>query len=162
LTSQSLKTRFCIGLLVTVIGGYWDAVWHLEGYAAQEGFLTPAHATIYGGVLLMIITSIQWHKTSSVNLATLDPWSRYGFLAGSLLMAGGGAWDFAYHSIHGFVDVVAWTPPHLTVTAGFVVVFATAVKTLWHDAATLVRTSLTLTAFLFAALWATVVTLSLF
>jgi hypothetical protein len=153
-------------MLVTLLGAYWDAWFHLTGLAAKEGFFTPAHATIYGGVTVMALSAYVYvRKPKFLSfLPTLElkgvNFTKWPLYLGIALMAGGGAWDFAYHSIHGFVDVAAWTPPHLTVTLGFVVLMGSAVLQFWKSSNLKIRSILVTCVLLFAALWITVIALS--
>jgi hypothetical protein len=156
---------FCIALLVTLIGAYWDAWYHLTGLAAKEGFFTPAHATIYGGVTVMAFSTYLYVKKPSLfsflpRLELKIRLVKWPFSLGIALMAGGGAWDFTYHSIHGFIDVVAWTPPHLTVTAGFVILMASAFAQFWKNSNGSIKSILVTSVLLFVALWATVISLT--
>jgi hypothetical protein len=152
------RVPFATGMLVTLIGGYADAWWHLSGLAVKEGFFTPAHATIYGGVLVMILSVYFLQKKK---LALDVKFNRKILVAGLFLMSAGGAWDFVYHSIHGFVDVVAWTPPHLTVTAGFVVLMIGSIIQFGKNSSKYVRSALMSSALLFVALWITVIALTI-
>ncbi len=112
---------FAFGMLMTITGAFADAYWHLTGLAAREGFFTPAHATIYSGATVMLASTLFLDVSARVKNV---------LRVGGLMVVLGGIWDFSWHSIHGFVDVVAWTPPHLTVTAGFVVLLATGITKL--------------------------------
>lgn len=76
------------------------------------------------------------------------------------MIIAGGVWDFWYHSAHGFVDVVAWTPPHLTVTSGFVILLITGIAKL-KDGGRFPKLAFRLTAGLFVVLWSFVVVLTL-
>ncbi len=138
-------------MLMTIVGAFADAYWHLTGLAASEGFFTPAHATIYGGATVMLASTVFLGASTRVKSM---------LRAGGLLVIGGGVWDFLYHSAHGFVDVVAWTPPHLTVTVGFVVLVATGITKLrgggWFP-----DLAFRLTAGLFVVLWGFVIALTL-
>jgi hypothetical protein len=148
---------FSVSMLVTLIGAYADAVFHLTGIAAKEGFFTPAHAAIYTGVLTMILGVYHLQKHRLILPVTFNTFvAKFGLF----LMSAGGAWDFAYHSIYGFTDIVAWTPPHLTVTAGFAVLMVSAVIQFGKNSNVFVKTTLTSSVLLFVALWTTVVVLS--
>ena len=142
-------TWFSLGMLITVVGAFADAYWHLTGLAAKEGFFTPAHGTIYSGVTIMLASTF-FLKTSNRVRHILQ-------LAGAVVAAGG-AWDFWWHSTYGFVDVVAWTPPHLTVTAGFVILLVTGIARL--NTGTFPRLAFRTTAALFVILWGFVVILT--
>jgi len=109
-------TMFSIGMLMTIVGAFADAYYHLTGLAAQEGFLTPAHGTIYSGATIMLVSTL---------FLSIDKRAQRTLQLGGLVVVGGGVWDFSWHSVHGFVDVVAGTPPHLTVTAGFLILLVT-------------------------------------
>ncbi len=54
--------------------------------------------------------------------------------------------------INGFIDVVAWTAPHLTVTAGFIVLLSAGIVTFWNKSGRLVKASLGSSVALFVAL----------
>jgi len=163
--SIDFRYPFCIAMLVTLVGAYADAWYHLTGLAAKEGFFTPAHATIYGGVTVMgLCAYIYAMKPKFLSfLPALElkiRFVKWPLYLGIALMALGGAWDFTYHSIHGFIDVAAWTPPHLTVTAGFVVLMGSSFVQFWKSSTFKIRTILVLCVLLFIALWATVIALS--
>jgi len=100
---------FAFGMLMTIVGAFADAYWHLTGFAAREGFFTPAHATIYSGATIMLASTL---------FLDVSPAAKNTLRVGGIVVIAGGIWDFWYHSVHGFIDVVAWTPPHMTVTAG--------------------------------------------
>jgi hypothetical protein len=156
--SRDFRVPFSAGMLITLVGAYADTYYHLSGLAAKEGFFTPAHATLYGGVFIMLLSTILWRKKKlflkgvSINRNVLS--------VGLFLMVAGGAWDFVYHSIHGFVDVVAWTPPHLTVTAGFVILMIAAVVQFGRRSGLFLKSALASSVLLFVALWATVIVLT--
>lgn len=141
---------FSFGMLVTVVGAFADAYWHLTGLAAREGFFTPAHGTIYSGVTIMPASTIFLQTSRNVKLILAS--------AGATV-ALGGLWDFWWHSTYGFVDVVAWTPPHLTVTVGFFVLLATGTVKL-NDGGSFPRIAFRVTLGLFIVLWSFVIGLS--
>jgi hypothetical protein len=169
-TSIDFRYPFCTAMLVTLLGAYADAWYHLTGLAAKEGFFTPAHATIYGGVTVMAICSYVYIKKPGLRFLGFLPgvrleleieFVRWPLYLGIALMALGGAWDFTYHSIHGFIDIAAWTPPHLTVTAGFVVLMGSSFVQFWKSSDFKIRSLLLACVALFIALWATVIALSI-
>ncbi len=51
------RIPFGAGMLVTLIGAFWDAWRHLNGLATSESlrnpFVNPAHGMIYGGATIM-------------------------------------------------------------------------------------------------------------
>src|SRR5713226_5707389 len=155
--SNDFRVPFCMGILVTLIGAYSDAYYHLEGFAATEGFFTPAHGVLYTGVLIIFLLR---EKRLVLPIEIGQRGQNVMFL-GILIMLGGAVWDFIYHSINGFIDVVAWTPPHLTVTAGFIVLLSTGIVTFWNRSGSMVKASLGSSVALFAALWITVLWLTL-
>ncbi len=144
-------TSFSAAMLITVVGAFADAYWHLTGLAAKEGFFTPAHATIYSGVTVMLVCTLFLKVSTRVKQVLLS--------AGAII-AVGGVWDFWWHSTHGFVDVVAWTPPHLTVTAGFLVLLITGLAKL--NTSRFPRIAFRTTLALFVVLWSFVIVLTLF
>lgn len=142
---------FAFGMLMTITGAFADAYWHLTGLAASEGFFTPAHATIYAGATIMLATTLFLGVSARVKAV---------LRIGGVMIIAGGVWDFWYHSAHGFVDVVAWTPPHLTVTSGFVILLITGIAKL-KDGGRFPKLAFRLTAGLFVVLWSFVVVLTL-
>ncbi|HUI00122.1 MAG TPA: hypothetical protein VLU99_02055 [Nitrososphaerales archaeon] len=142
---------FAFGMLMTIAGAFADAYWHLTGLAAKEGFFTPAHATIYSGATIMLASTLFLDVSSRVKNV---------LRVGGVVVIAGGVWDFWYHSVHGFVDVVAWTPPHLTVTAGFVILLATGITKL-KGGGRFPDLAFRVTAGLFVVLWSFVVALTL-
>ncbi len=142
---------FAFGMLMTITGAFADAYWHLTGLAASEGFFTPAHATIYSGATIMLASTLFLDVSSRVKNV---------LRSGGLMVVFGGVWDFWYHSVNGFVDVVAWTPPHLTVTLGFVVLLITGITKL-KGGGRFPNLAFRLTAGLFIVLWSFVVVLTL-
>jgi hypothetical protein len=144
------QTAFSLGMLVTVVGAFADAYWHLTGLAAREGFFTPAHATIYSGVTVMLVSTLFLRVTGRVKQVLL--------VAGAFITAGG-IWDFWWHSTYGFIDVVAWTPPHLTVTAGFLALLITGLMKL--NTGWFTRLAFRATLGLFVILWSFVIVLAL-
>ena len=142
---------FSFGMLVTVVGAFADAYWHLTGLAAKEGFFTPAHGTIYSGVTIMLVSTFFLDVGGSVKLVLR--------VAGATV-AFGGLWDFWWHSTYGFVDVVAWTPPHLTVTAGFFVLLIAGIAKL-KSGGRFPKVAFRVTLGLFIVLWSFVIGLTL-
>ncbi len=144
-------TSFSLAMLITVVGAFADAYWHLTSLAAKEGFFTPAHATIYSGVTIMLVSTLFLKVSTRVKQVLLS--------AGAIITVGG-VWDFWWHSTYGFVDVVAWTPPHLTVTAGFLVLLITGLAKL--NGGRFPRIAFRATLALFVVLWSFVIVLTLF
>jgi hypothetical protein len=144
-------TLFSFGMLVTVVGAFADAYWHLTGLAAKEGFFTPAHGTIYSGVTIMLVSTFFLDVSRNVKLV---------LRAAGATVALGGLWDFWWHSTYGFVDVVAWTPPHLTVTAGFLVLLVAGIAKL-KDGGRFPKVAFRVTLGLFVVLWGFVIGLTL-
>lgn len=142
---------FAFGMLITITGAFADAYWHLTGLAASEGFFTPAHATIYTGAMIMLASTLFLGASARVKAV---------LRTGGVMVIAGGVWDFWYHSVHGFVDVVAWTPPHLTVTSGFVILLIAGITKL-KDGGRFPYLAFRLTAGLFVVLWSFVVVLTL-
>lgn len=142
---------FAFGMLMTIVGAFADAYWHLTGLAAREGFFTPAHATIYSGATMMLASTLFLDVSSRVKNV---------LRAGGVVVIVGGMWDFWYHSVHGFIDVVAWTPPHLTVTVGFVILLVTGIARL-KDGGRFPNMAFRVTAALFIVLWSFVLALTL-
>jgi hypothetical protein len=141
---------FSFGMLITVVGAFADAYWHLTGLAAKEGFFTPAHGTIYGGVTIMLVNTIFLDVSNRIKQV---------LVIGGALVSGGGMWDFLWHSANGFADVVAWTPPHLTVTLGFLVLLATGIAKL-KDGGRFPTIAFRVTLGLFVILWSFVIALT--
>jgi len=142
---------FAFGMLMTITGAFADAYWHLTGLAASEGFFTPAHGTIYTGATVMLASTVFLGVSARVKAV---------LVSGGVMVIGGGVWDFWYHSVNGFVDVVAWTPPHLAVTGGFVILLVTGIAKL-KDGGRFPYLAFRLTAGLFVVLWGSVVVLTL-
>jgi len=159
--SNDFRVPFCTGILVTLIGAYSDAYYHLEGFAATEGFFTPAHGVLYTGVLIIAFSIFLLREKRLVLPIEIGQRAQNVMFFGILIMLGGAVWDFIYHSINGFIDVVAWTPPHLTVTAGFIVLLSAGIVTFWNKSGSMVKASLGSSVALFAALWITVLWLTL-
>src|SRR5438034_5050786 len=42
------------GVLVFLMGGYWDVAWHIA--IGRETFGSPPHLVLYGGILLILAT----------------------------------------------------------------------------------------------------------
>ena len=153
------RIPFSIGMLITLTGAYADAWWHLHGLAAQEGFFTPAHGVLYSGVLIMAVSIILWIMKKLELPVPISRRASVLMRIGIVTMFAGAVFDFWWHSTFGF-DTVAWTPPHLTATAGFLILMTTATVSFGRKSAPFVKAALISSILLFIALWATVIILT--
>jgi hypothetical protein len=164
LMSIDFRVPFSIGMLVTVIGAFWDAWRHLNALATSESllnpFINPAHGTIYGGATIMAI-SILLLMTGRMKLpVTLNHWTKLILVVGIVTLLAGGLYDFWWHTTYGFADSTPWTPSHMTATAGFFILLVTGVVSLSKNSSRLVKGTFAISLLLFIALWGTVILLT--
>ncbi len=162
--SSDFRIPFSLGMLITVIGAYWDAWRHLNGAATSESllnpFINPAHGTIYGGATIMAI-SILLLVTGRLSLPiSLSYRTKSVLLLGIATLLAGGLYDFWWHTTYGFADSTPWTPSHMTATAGFLILLVTGVVGLSKNSSRLVKGAFALSLLLFIALWGTVILLT--
>jgi hypothetical protein len=162
--SRDFRIPFSVGMLITVMGSFWDAWRHLNGLATSESllnpFINPAHGTIYGGATIMAI-SILLLVTGRLTLPiSLGYRTKSVLLLGIAILLAGGLYDFWWHTTYGFADSTPWTPSHMTATAGFVILLVTGVVSLSKNSSRLVKGAFTLSLLLFIALWGTVILLT--
>lgn len=112
------------GLLVAVIGFYWDVAWHIDLGRDKELF-SPPHTMILLGLLAIPLAGAVATAFATVTRAEVGlrvgplrvPWSGL-----ALLVIGGGALmgfplDDVWHRAYG-VDVTMWGPTHLAMIGG--------------------------------------------
>jgi hypothetical protein len=157
---RDFRTPFALGMLMTLVGAFTDAWWHLQGWAAREGFFTPAHATLYSGVGVMALSIFLLRRGTLWLSVSLSRTVRAILFIGISTMLAGGLFDFWWHSTYGFVDVVAWTPPHMTATAGFVILLVTTLAALSKNSRPIIKGAFALSVFIFVALWTAVILLT--
>ncbi len=162
--SSDFRIPFSIGMLITLIGAYWDAWRHLNGVATSESllnpFVNPAHGTIYSGATIMAI-SIVLLISGRLNLpVSLDYKTKSILLIGIAILLAGGLYDFWWHTTYGFADTTPWTPSHMTATAGFLILLVTGVVSLSKNSNRFIKGAFGLSLLLFIALWGTVILLT--
>ncbi len=162
--SIDFRIPFSIGMLITIMGAYWDAWRHLTGSATSESllnpFINPAHGTIYGGATIMA-TSILLLMAGRLRLpVSLNYRTKLVLLIGIVTLLAGGLYDFWWHTTYGFADSTPWTPSHMTATAGFLILLVTGVVSLSKNSNRLVKANFALSLLLFIALWGTVILLT--
>ncbi len=91
--SKDFRVPFCLGILVTLIGAYSDAYYHLEGFAATEGFFTPAHGVLYTGVLIMTLSILLLREKRLVLPVEIAQRAENVMFLGILIMLGGAVWE---------------------------------------------------------------------
>lgn len=117
-------------VLLSVVGFLFDVRSHMAGLDfEEEGFATPEHTVIYGGVVLaavlvLAVTLARWRTAAGWREAVPDGYG-LGFL-GLGLFALGGPGDLLWHSLFGAeanVEALV-SPTHLLLATG-VALFAT-------------------------------------
>ncbi len=162
--ARDFRIPFSIGMLITLVGAYWDAWRHLNRLATSESllnpFINPAHGTIYGGATIMAISILllSWGKLRIP--VSLSSRTKYVMVIGIVTLLGGGLFDFWWHTTYGFADTTPWTPSHMTATAGFLILLITGVVSLSKNSSKLVKSAFALSLILFIALWGAVVLLT--
>ncbi len=159
--SSDFRIPFSIGMLITLVGAFWDAWRHLNGLATSESllnpFINPAHGTIYGGATIMAI-SILLLRAGKLKLpVTLSSRTRDAMMLGIIILLAGGVYDFWWHTTYGFADTTPWTPSHMTATLGFVILLVTGVVNLSKNSSRLIKSAFALSLLLFIALWGAVI-----
>lgn len=158
------RIPFSVGMLITLVGAFWDAWRHLNGLATSESllnpFLNPAHGTIYGGSTIMAGSIILLGMGRLGLPVSLGRRTKYIMWLGIITLLSGGLYDFWWHTTYGFADSTPWTPSHMTATAGFLILLITGVVALSKNSTTLVKSAFALSLILFIALWGTVILLT--
>lgn len=161
--SEDFRILFSIGMLITLIGAYWDMWRHVNRLATSESllnpFVNPAHGTIYGGATIMLISIILLRSGRLQLPITLTARTKIIMWIGIITLLGGGLFDFWWHTTFGFADTTPWTPSHMTATAGFLILLVTGVVSLSKNSGAIVKSAFTLSLLLFIALWTTVLLL---
>ena len=155
------RVPFSIGMLITVIGAYWDAWRHISGLAASESlwnpFLNPAHGTIYGGATIMAVSIFLLLRKTLILPSSFGIRTKFALAIGAATLLGGGGYDFWWHNAYGFADVTPWTPSHMTATAGFLILLVTGLVSLSKDGPRIVKAFFALSLTLFIGLWVMVI-----
>lgn len=163
-TLPDFRVPFSLGMLLTLVGAFWDAWRHLNGLATAESlwnpFLNPAHGTIYGGAAIMAASLVLlWRRKLELPLST-GTRARLVMAVGVVTFLGGGLYDIWWHTTYGFADTTPWTPSHMTATAGFVILLVTGVVSLGRRGAWPVKAGFAASLVLFVGLWAMVLLLT--
>ncbi len=158
------RIPFGAGMLVTLMGAFWDAWRHLNGLAASESllnpFVNPAHGMIYGGATIMAASLILLGKDRLALPVSVGHRTKAVMGIGVVTLLGGGLYDFWWHTTYGFADTTPWTPSHMTATAGFLVLLVTGVVSLSRGSDRLVQVLFASSLILFVGLWAMVLLLT--
>lgn len=161
---MDFRVPFSLGMLVTLVGAFWDAWRHLNGLATSESFwnpfLNPAHGMIYGGAAIMAVSLVLLGRATLGLPLSIGPRTTVIMVVGIATLLGGGLYDFWWHNTYGFADTTPWTPSHLTATAGFLILLVTGVVSLSKNAARAVRAAFALSLTLFIGLWVMVILLT--
>ncbi len=158
---MDFRVPFSIGILVTVIGAYWDAWRHINGLATSESqwnpFLNPAHGTIYGGATIMAVSIFLLLRKTLILPSSFGIRTKFALAIGAATLLGGGGYDFWWHNAYGFADSTPWTPSHMTATAGFLILLVTGLVSLSKDGPRIVKALFALSSTLFIGLWVMVI-----
>lgn len=163
-TLLDFRLPFGAGMLVTLVGAFWDAWRHLNGLATSESllnpFLNPAHGLIYGGATIMAASlGFLWRRRLTLPLS-VGLQTKAIMAVGVVTLLGGGLYDFWWHNTYGFADTTPWTPSHMTATAGFVILLVTGVVSLSRGGSWTVKAAFSASLALFVGLWTMVVLLT--
>ncbi len=158
------RIPFSVGMLVTLVGAFWDAWRHLNGLATSESlwnpFLNPAHGLIYGGATVMAASLVLLWRERLTLPVSVGLHTKAVMGVGVVTLLGGGLYDFWWHTTYGFADTTPWTPSHMTATAGFVILLVTGVLGLGRNGTRVVQAMFALSLVLFVGLWTMVVLLT--
>ena len=162
--TKDFRIVFSIGMLITLVGAFWDAWRHLNGLATSESlinpFLNPAHGTIYGGATVMALSILLLRTGTLKQSVSLSMRVKTIMLVGVATLLGGGVYDLWWHTTYGFADSTPWTPSHMTATAGFVILLVTGIASLSRNSGKLVKGAFALSLVLFVGLWTMVLLLT--
>ncbi|MEZ4605283.1 MAG: hypothetical protein R2865_00325 [Deinococcales bacterium] len=125
-----------LGGVLTMIGGYWDEVWHVKyGLPFGEDLLWRPHQIIYLGLLSISLSAV-WAAFKLYRSAKGSLWQRLvsdralaiivllgAFMAYSVPM------DPLWHTLYG-ADISAWSVPHLLLVLCVFLIMLTAIVTL--------------------------------
>ncbi len=138
ISDDQLDTWVTALVLASVGGLILDVQSHIGGLDfAEEGFLTPEHSIIYGGVIgamLLVGGIILARKRRGLDWQTAIP-DGYGLgLVGLGLFVVGGPSDFVWHSAFGAeADVEALvSPTHLLLATGSGLFITSPLRAAWH------------------------------
>ncbi len=158
---MDFRVPFSIGMLITVIGAYWDAWRHINSLATSESlwnpFLNPAHGSIYGGATIMAVSIFLLLRKTLILPSSFGIRTKFALAIGAATLLGGGGYDFWWHNAYGFADATPWTPSHMTATAGFLILLVTGLVSLSKDGPRIVKALFALSLTLFIGLWVMVI-----
>src|SRR5438093_2234507 len=115
---DTVEAAVLCGVLVFVLGGYWDVAWHLA--VGRETFWSPPHLVLYSGILLILATCAYafaraWRASRKVPGA-----GPFIAAVGAALSLAAAPLDDVWHRLYG-LDVTILSPPHVLLVAGMAI-----------------------------------------
>lgn len=125
-------------VLLSLVGLLLDIRSHMEGLDfEEEGFVTPEHSVIYGGVIAAMVlvgAVVVARRSSGAGWLEAVP-DGYGLgILGLALFAMGGPADFVWHSLFGAeanVEALV-SPTHLLLATGGALFMTSPIRAAWH------------------------------
>ena len=129
-----LKALFAVAILklFNFIGGAWDIQWHVE--IGRDNLWIPPHLVVLFAFASGLALTLAWiayetylarsgqPQPHSLRLGPLHaPGATFGICLGYLLALLSGGLDELWHEIYG-IDATLWSPPHLSIMLGTMVV----------------------------------------
>jgi len=129
-----LKVMFAVAILklFNFIGGAWDIQWHVE--IGRDSLWIPPHLVVLFAFATGLAVTLAWiayetylarsgqPQPHSLRLGPLHaPGAAFGICLGYLLALLSGGLDELWHVIFG-IDATLWSPPHLSIMLGTMVV----------------------------------------
>jgi hypothetical protein len=101
------------GLIVAMVGTYWDDAWHTD--RGRDEFAIAPHLMLYAGVALSLVVVGAWAVTALRQSGGAGPWRDPALrlaIVGAAATIGSAPIDEWWHQSFGR-DAVLWSPPHL-------------------------------------------------
>lgn len=129
-------------VLLSILGLLLDIRSHMEGLNfEEEGFVTPEHSVIYGGVfaaMALLAGVVLARRSAGATWSEAVP-DGYGLgVLGLVLFAAGGPADFVWHSLFGAeanVEALV-SPTHLLLATGGALFMTSPMRAAWHREST--------------------------
>jgi hypothetical protein len=120
----SLAAVAAAGLIVAMVGTYWDDAWHTD--RGRDEFAIAPHLMLYAGVAVSLGVVGAWAFTAVRKSGWAGPWQDPALrlaIVGAAATIGSAPIDEWWHQSFGR-DAVLWSPPHLVGVFGMLALAA--------------------------------------